>query len=95
MNSSDVSRYQKFAGSLRAGRAIMKADAAESVGGAALCPFSHGEQGSSRTHRQGKTQRQPRLRGGLPWLGHALEFHRDPVRLLRRAHEELGGISDL
>jgi sterol 14-demethylase len=30
------------------------------------------------------------LPGGLPWLGHALAFHRDPVRLLRRGRQRLG-----
>lgn len=32
----------------------------------------------------------PRLRGGLPWLGHALAFHRNPVALLRRGRERHG-----
>jgi sterol 14-demethylase len=34
----------------------------------------------------------PELPGGLPWLGHALEFRRDPVALLRRARERFGEI---
>lgn len=34
----------------------------------------------------------PRLAGGLPLLGHALEFHRDPVALLRRGRERHGEI---
>jgi sterol 14-demethylase len=32
----------------------------------------------------------PELPGGLPWLGHALAFHRDPVHLLRRGRQRLG-----
>ena len=32
----------------------------------------------------------PRLSGGLPWLGHALEFRRNPVALLRRGRETCG-----
>jgi sterol 14alpha-demethylase len=34
----------------------------------------------------------PELPGGLPWLGHALEFRRDPVALLRRGRERLGEV---
>ncbi len=34
----------------------------------------------------------PILRGGLPWLGHALEFRRDPVALLLRSRERLGDV---
>ena len=34
----------------------------------------------------------PELPGGLPWLGHALEFRRDPVAFLRRGRERLGDI---
>jgi sterol 14-demethylase len=32
----------------------------------------------------------PRMGGGLPWLGHAAEFRRNPVELLRRGHERFG-----
>ncbi len=34
----------------------------------------------------------PELRGGLPYLGHALEFHRDPAGLLQRGRERFGEI---
>src|SRR5262249_52873483 len=34
----------------------------------------------------------PELGGGLPLLGHALEFHRNPVRLLGRGRERFGDI---
>jgi sterol 14-demethylase len=34
----------------------------------------------------------PELAGGLPFLGHALAFRRDPVRLLRRGCERFGDI---
>ena len=34
----------------------------------------------------------PRLAGGLPLLGHALEFHKNPVALLRRGRELHGEI---
>src|SRR5260370_39689763 len=34
----------------------------------------------------------PELRGGLPILGHALEFNRNPVRFLQRGRERLGEI---
>ena len=34
----------------------------------------------------------PRLPGGLPWLGHALPFRRNPVALLRGARERLGEV---
>jgi sterol 14alpha-demethylase len=34
----------------------------------------------------------PQLTGGLPWLGHAVEFRRDPVALLRRGRERHGEI---
>jgi len=32
----------------------------------------------------------PRMSGGLPWFGHALEFRRNPVALLRRGRENCG-----
>jgi sterol 14-demethylase len=32
----------------------------------------------------------PELRGGLPFLGHALEFQRDPVGLIHRGWEQFG-----
>src|SRR6478752_6163487 len=34
----------------------------------------------------------PELRGGLPFLGHAIEFHRNPTELLRRGRERFGEI---
>lgn len=34
----------------------------------------------------------PELRGGLPFLGHALEFRRNPIGLLRRGRERFGEI---
>jgi sterol 14-demethylase len=34
----------------------------------------------------------PRLRGGLPFLGHALEFRRDPVGLIQRGRHQHGDI---
>ena len=37
----------------------------------------------------------PRLAGGLPLLGHALEFRRDPVRLLQRGRDRHGDIFQL
>jgi sterol 14-demethylase len=39
-----------------------------------------------------KTQLPPALRGGLPILGHALEFNRNPVRFLLRGRQKLGEI---
>jgi sterol 14alpha-demethylase len=37
----------------------------------------------------------PLLRSGLPWLGHALEFYRDPIGLLQRGYDELGEIFEI
>ena len=34
----------------------------------------------------------PALPGGLPWLGHALEFRRDPAAFVRRGRERLGDV---
>jgi sterol 14-demethylase len=34
----------------------------------------------------------PELRGGLPFLGHAIEFHRDPAGLLQRGRDRFGEI---
>ena len=34
----------------------------------------------------------PEVSGGYPGLGHALEFRRDPVGLLRRGHEQHGAV---
>src|SRR6185503_2067788 len=34
----------------------------------------------------------PELSGGLPWLGHALEFRRNPVALLERARARFGDV---
>ncbi|MGB5813079.1 MAG: cytochrome P450 [Polyangiales bacterium] len=39
----------------------------------------------------GKTP--PRLRGGLPVIGHTIDFARDPVQLLQRAHDECGDVA--
>ncbi|TYB50769.1 cytochrome P450 [Nonomuraea sp. PA05] len=36
--------------------------------------------------------RPPRLPGGLPWLGHARAFGRDPVSFLRRGREAAGDV---
>src|SRR5690349_1584505 len=37
----------------------------------------------------------PRLTGGLPLLGHALEFYRDPVKLIQRGRDLHGDIFSL
>jgi sterol 14-demethylase len=37
----------------------------------------------------------PRLRGGLPLLGHLLEMRRAPIGLFRRVHDECGEIGEL
>jgi sterol 14-demethylase len=34
----------------------------------------------------------PELPGGLPWLGHAIEFRRNPVALLRRGRARFGDV---
>jgi sterol 14alpha-demethylase len=34
----------------------------------------------------------PRLAGGLPWLGHALDFRRDPIALIEHGRERHGDI---
>jgi sterol 14-demethylase len=34
----------------------------------------------------------PQLKGGLPFLGHAVEFHRNPVRFLERGRQRFGDI---
>jgi sterol 14alpha-demethylase len=34
----------------------------------------------------------PRLQGGLPWLGHAVEFWRDPIALIQRGRDRHGDI---
>src|SRR5262245_19199068 len=39
-----------------------------------------------------KKQLPPELKGGLPILGHALEFNRNPVRFLQRGRQRLGEI---
>jgi sterol 14alpha-demethylase len=44
----------------------------------------------SRTHLALKPP--PSLRGGLPYLGHALEFSRNPVRVLQRGQAQWGEI---
>ncbi|UCH28320.1 MAG: cytochrome P450 [Myxococcales bacterium] len=35
----------------------------------------------------------PRLKGGLPWIGHTVEFAKDPVGLLQRAYDECGRVA--
>lgn len=35
----------------------------------------------------------PRLEGGFPWIGHTIEFARDPVGLLHRAYDECGRVA--
>ena len=35
----------------------------------------------------------PRLKGGLPLIGHTIEFARDPVGLLQRAYDECGRVA--
>ena len=35
----------------------------------------------------------PRLKGGFPFIGHTIDFARDPVRLLQRAYEECGRVA--
>ncbi len=42
--------------------------------------------------RKPRTSLPPRLEGGLPFLGHALEFNRNPIRFVQRARERLGDI---
>jgi sterol 14alpha-demethylase len=39
-----------------------------------------------------RPRRPPELPGGLPFLGHALEFNRNPVRFLQRARSRFGDI---
>src|SRR5262249_26859535 len=34
----------------------------------------------------------PQMPGGLPYLGHALDFRRNPVGLLRRGREQFGEV---
>lgn len=34
----------------------------------------------------------PRLRGGFPWLGHAMRFHKNPVAFMQRGYAELGDV---
>lgn len=43
----------------------------------------------ARRHRTGLA---PRLEGGLPFVGHALEFNRNPIRFLQRARDKHGDI---
>jgi sterol 14-demethylase len=45
-----------------------------------------------RTRSKTTSPTPPVLRGGIPYLGHALEFYRDPVGLLRRGQEQFGEI---
>jgi hypothetical protein len=44
-----------------------------------------------RYQAQAHTRELPRLRGGLPWLGHALAFRRDPETTRTRASESHHG----
>ena len=39
-----------------------------------------------------EAKRPPVLGGGLPFLGHAIEFHRDPTALLQRGRDQFGEI---
>src|SRR5580692_447516 len=39
---------------------------------------------------QARTRELPQLPGGLPWLGHALPFKRDPVGFLRHGQQTTG-----
>jgi len=39
-----------------------------------------------------RDRRPPELRGGLPWLGHALEFYRYPVQVLQRGRSQFGDV---
>lgn len=48
---------------------------------------------SSVASRRARRRLPPRLPGGLPFLGHALAFRKEPVRLLRAARERFGDIS--
>src|SRR5215470_10241633 len=45
---------------------------------------------SSACDRAGKAV--PLLTGGLPLLGHAIEFHRDPIGLIRRGRDRFGDL---
>ena len=36
----------------------------------------------------------PRLRGGLPLLGHLLEMRRAPIALFQRVHDECGEVGE-
>ena len=38
----------------------------------------------------GKAKRPPKLKGGLPLIGHTLDFVRDTIGLLQRTHDECG-----
>jgi sterol 14-demethylase len=42
--------------------------------------------------RRDSVMKIPKLRGGLPFLGHAIEFHSDPTGLLRRGRDQFGDI---
>lgn len=35
----------------------------------------------------------PQVRGGFPFIGHTIDFARDPVGLLQRAHDECGSVA--
>ena len=41
----------------------------------------------------GQLENPPRLKGGLPLIGHTVEFARDPVGLLQRAYDECGRVA--
>jgi sterol 14-demethylase len=42
--------------------------------------------------REPAVTRAPELPGGLPWLGHAVEFRRDPIALLKRGRAQFGDV---
>ncbi|HEY3234014.1 MAG TPA: cytochrome P450 [Polyangiaceae bacterium] len=42
--------------------------------------------------KNGDRGRAPEMPGGLPWLGHALEFWRHPIELLTRGRERFGEV---
>src|SRR3984885_2324321 len=55
------------------------------------CPPRRATGGTAMTSQAYAPARElPQLRGGLPWLGHALAFRRDPVGFLRHGLETAG-----
>jgi sterol 14-demethylase len=51
-----------------------------------------GRETGSRFTTEGILKLAPELPGGLPFLGHALDFHRNPTDLIQRGREQLGEI---